>query len=142
LAGTDIWTENGYSAVAPGSPLISAALSVETLLALYEDGREITSAPVPRENVSFLEFDVPDRVTVWPFFAAETLDAIVTCSGFPACVTEIGMSSTPDAFAVAFVCRAERPVCGVAVPKLAVPLPEPPEGFTVNQLAFAIFLLF
>jgi hypothetical protein len=71
-----------YCAEDPGSPVIAVPLDVVVPPAVYDDGRVDTIKPVPKLNVSFDEFDVPETVTVPPVFDTDVF-SIVTNSGLP-----------------------------------------------------------
>ena len=128
--------EKLYSAVAPGSPVIAAPLFVDALFAVYELGSVTERFPVPSENVSFDEFDVPVMVRVeTPLFATDFVLSMVTNSGFPLWFTVRVTSATPVAVKVTVVERALRPVLLLPAVTLTVSLPEPLVLLGVSQLA-------
>ena len=128
-----------YSAVAPGSPLIFAPLVVVRELAIYDDGKDILSPPVPKENVSFLELDTPLIViTFSPTASADAASSIFTYSGLPAWDTFLTTLVTLAAFQVSVVVLTFLPVCCAVEDTVTLVSPLPLAGVTFTQFAFAI----
>ena len=104
--------EKANCAVAPGSPVIAAPLFTDTPLAVYDEGSVSPMLSVPvSAKVSLLLFEVPDIVSVPPFFPTEAVSSMVANSAFADCMIVSVLLSTPEALNVADVCRATRPVC-------------------------------
>lgn len=95
-------------------------------------------SPVPSVNVSLLELEVPDIVTVPPAFVAVAVDDIVVVSGLPACTTVLATSEQFAAENVIEVERELRPVLLALADTLTVSLPLPDNLLGVNQDEYAI----
>jgi hypothetical protein len=138
LAASVMLTLN--SDVAPGSPVMVAALVVVAPPAKYEAGSALIIVPPDSVNVIFALFDLPVTVTLPPALPTLT-SSICTNSFFASCVTATATDVAPVAENVALVVRCDRPVWTLP-PILTDPLPEPDAGEVVHHVAFAILFYF